>query len=86
METKKLRHALRVALKCTNANPVEISTAMEAISKCSPIVEARVARALSNAMSRGGADELSDEDKNLLTETLADLKNSSQQVVTSTCA
>jgi len=69
------RHALRVALKCSNSNAAEINIAMEAIAKRSPIVEQRVARALSNAMAHGGIAKLSEDDLNLLIETLADLDN-----------
>jgi hypothetical protein len=69
------RQALRVAIKCENANAVEISTAMEAIGKRSPIVEVRVARALSKAMAYGGMDRLSEDEKQLLIETVEDLNN-----------
>jgi hypothetical protein len=66
------KSALRVALKCTNANALEISTAMESISKNSPIAGVRVVRALANASAHGGLDSLNESDRGLVLSVLGE--------------
>jgi hypothetical protein len=69
------KSALIAAFKCSNANAAEINTALEAVSKRSPIAARRVARALSNAGAHGGLDSLNDADRELVINVLGGLSN-----------
>lgn len=69
------RSALVLALKCKNGNAEEISTAMLAIERKSPIAEKRVSRALCNAMAYGGGDKLTEDEQAILYDVIADLEN-----------
>ena len=74
MKTSDLwRSSLRAALNSPSCDAVEISACFEAISKRSPIVQNRIARALEHAADNHGLDALSENDREIVRDVLASL-------------